>query len=79
MAVDMRDPVVDRSIKVTARLPSTRPLGPNTTLCTMSGVGRLTRTVSAADATSAGLAARRAPRATRGAIAASLLSNTVRL
>jgi hypothetical protein len=62
-------PVVDRSTKRPTFLPSITPPGLVTTASTMSGVGRLAITVSAASATSAGERAAIAPRAARLPIA----------
>ena len=49
-----RGPVVERSMKVFAFVPSITPPLPSATALTMSGVGRLTSTVSHCEATSAG-------------------------
>ena len=48
------EPVVDRSTKRFTFLPSITPSGPVATFSTMSGVGRLTITVSAESAISLG-------------------------
>ena len=63
-------PVVDRSIISRTFEPLMMPaLPPSATSRTMSGVGRLTSTISACEATSAGEAAICAPRAAKGFIA----------
>ena len=63
-------PVVDRSIISRTFEPLMMPaLPPSATSRTMSGVGRLTSTISACEATSAGEAATCAPRAAKGFIA----------
>jgi len=67
-------PVVDRSMKVFTLAPVATSAA---TFLTMSGVGRLASTVVADAATSAGEAARLAPRCTRRATLVSLRSKTV--
>ena len=47
-------PVVERSTNTFAAPPATMPSGPSATSRTMAGVGRLTSTISASAATSAG-------------------------
>ncbi len=69
-----RGPVVERSTKVFALPPSITPPLPSATAFTMSGVGRLTSTVSHLDATSAGDVPRFAPRCSSRCIAVSLVS-----
>ena len=69
MRCAITEPVVERSTKRRTRLPSITPRGPVATASTMSGVGRLAITVSAASATSAGERAALAPRAVRLPIA----------
>ena len=63
MRCAITEPVVDRSTKRLTRLPSMMPSGPVATFITISGVGRLTMTVSAASATSLGERAATAPSA----------------
>ena len=72
-----RGPVVERSTNTFALLPSITPLLPSATAFTISGVGRLTSTVSHCDATSAGDLARFAPRCSSRCIAVSLVSKIV--
>jgi hypothetical protein len=63
-------PVVERSIIRRTFEPLMMPaFPPSATVRTMSGVGRLTSTISACEATSAGEAASVAPRAANGAVA----------
>jgi hypothetical protein len=57
-------PVVERSMKRRTRLPWMMPSAPVATASTMSGVGRLTMTVSTASAMARGEAAAVAPSAT---------------
>ena len=65
-------PVVERSMTVRTVEPLiSPPLPPSATCRTTSGVGRLMKTISAVDATSAGDAATSAPRATSGPVASS--------
>ena len=75
MRCAITEPVVERSTKRRTRLPSITPSGPVATLSTMSGVGRLTITVS----TSVGDFLRRARRhgAARGEIADRFLAGVV--
>ncbi len=75
MRCAMTEPVVERSTKRRTRLPSITPSGPVATLSTMSGVGRLTITVSAASATSLG--ERAATAAERRDVADRLLADVV--
>ena len=56
-----RGPVVDRSMNILAFFPATMPFDDSATALTISGVGRLVRTISACDATSAGECAALAP------------------
>src|SRR4051812_20640180 len=73
-----RGPVVERSTNVLTFLPDAMPPSPSATCRTIAGVGRLTRTVSTAEATALGEVAAIAPRATNGCSAAARVSNTVR-
>ena len=67
-------PVVERSTSVLSRFPF-RML-PRLTACTMGGVGRLIKTMSADEATSSADEATLAPRAASGFTASALVSNT---
>src|SRR6187431_3805110 len=71
-------PVVDVSMKIFTRLPSAIPRGPSATVSTTGGVGRLTKTISHADATAAGESRACAPRSTRGRMISALVSKIVR-
>ena len=75
MRCAITEPVVERSTKRRTRLPSITPSGPVATLSTISGVGRLTITVSAMSAISFG--ERAATRAERGEIADRFLAGVV--
>ena len=69
MRCAITEPVVERSTKRRTFLPSITPSGPVATLSTMSGVGRLTITVSAKSATSFGERAAMPPSAAISPIA----------
>ena len=62
-------PDVERSTMTRTRLPSLTPSGPSATALTMSGVGRLTRTISASSATAFGDATTFAPLAASASVA----------
>src|SRR5262245_5011434 len=78
MRLAMTAPVVERSTKRRTRLPSMTPPLPVATSSTISGVGRLAITVSAASATSRAEPAACAPSAVSRSIGSRLVSDTMR-